>query len=111
MVTMTNEKDIEKLKKDYPKAASYILDDLGPFDWKSLGFVKGKLVHIKDDSYYVDEDKPLVVFTLIDSKIESNYPYKIFIGNLHQYIRISQALFELEKDVYWRISYYTEEDS
>ena len=53
---------IEELNKKFPEAMEYILDDLKPFKWKSLGLVKN-LIYIQDDLYFIEGINTIEPFT------------------------------------------------
>lgn len=100
---MTKKQAIETVKTDFDLIAPYILDDLKPFEWEHLDFVKG--VEPFGNHFRIVGDEDLTIYKIQDITMESEYKYTLLIQVGWKSNRPQKALIKLKANLYWLIEF------
>ena len=100
---MNKDKVIQELYTDYDLIANYILNDLQPYEWKPLKYVKQ--IEPFGINFIIPGDEDLTLFEIQDRTMEDEYKYTLLIEVGWKSNRPQKALIKLKSNYFLLIEF------
>jgi hypothetical protein len=99
----TTEEAIQFLKDEYDLISDYILNDLQPYDFNHLGYVKQ--IEPFGNHYKIAGSDDLTLFEAQDIEHEQEYKYSVLVGVEWNSNSKNKALIKLKSNLFWLIEF------
>ena len=100
---MNKDKVIQEIKTDYDLIAPYILNDLQPYEWQPLKFVKQ--IEPFGNHFRIVGDEDLTIYKIQDITMEYEYKYTVLIQVGWKSNRPQKALIKLKSNYFLLIEF------